>query len=307
MLIRHLSYFVALAREQHFARAAEACSITQPTLTAAIQKLEEDLGVRLVIRDHRFVRLTDEGEKLLAGGRQILADYGSLKDDLAGLRRGLVGTLRLGVIPAAMSAVAFLLSRFSAAHPAARVEIRSMTSRAIERALEAFEIDAGVTYFDNEPLERVRKVPLYRERYVLVVRRGHSAAASPAITWKNAAAQRLCLLTEDMQNRRIVNKVAASIGVEIEADVVSNSYLAVLSHVRHGDWASIVPHTFAGLCFGVADDLVAVDIIEPVHTQTIGLVLSDREPLSPMSGALLRSVADVDFQRDLDAAVGAAS
>ena len=116
MLIRHLSYFIALAREQHFARAAEACNITQPTLTAAIQKLEEDLGVRLVIRDHRFVRLTEEGEKLLVWGRQILADYGSLKDDLAGLRRGLVGTLRLGVIPAAMSIVSFVTARFAAAN-----------------------------------------------------------------------------------------------------------------------------------------------------------------------------------------------
>jgi DNA-binding transcriptional LysR family regulator len=135
MLIRHLSYFIALAREQHFARAAEACNVTQPTLTAAIQKLEEDLGVRLVIRDHRFDRLTEEGEKLLLWGRQILVDYESLKDDLAGLRRGLVGTLHLGVIPAAMSAVSFLTARFAAAHPAARVEIRSMTSRAIEKAL----------------------------------------------------------------------------------------------------------------------------------------------------------------------------
>jgi DNA-binding transcriptional LysR family regulator len=301
MLIRHLSYFIALAREQHFARAAEACNITQPTLTAAIQKLEEDLGVRLVIRDHRFVRLTEEGEKLLVWGRQILVDYGSLKDDLAGLRRGLVGTLHLGVIPAAMSVVSFLTSRFAAAHPAARVVIRSMTSRAIERALEAFEIDAGVTYLENEPLQNVRKVPLYRERYVFVARRGHPAASNTTIGWKEAAAQRLCLLSEDMQNRRIINNVAASIGVEIKPDVVSNSYLAVLSHVRHGEWASIVPHTFARLFFGDAD-LVAVDIVEPVHTQSVGLVLSDREPLSPMSGALLSSVASVDFERDLETA-----
>jgi DNA-binding transcriptional LysR family regulator len=104
-----------------------------------------------------------------------------------------------------------------------------------------------------------------------------------------------------MQNRRIINKVAASIGVDIKADIVSNSFLAILSHVRHGEWASIVPHTFARL-FSGADDIVAVDLVEPVHTQTIGLVLSDREPLSPMSGALLSSIANVDFERDLDAA-----
>jgi DNA-binding transcriptional LysR family regulator len=245
MLIRHVSFFIALAREEHFARAAEACNVTQPTLTAAIQKLEEDLGVRLVIRDRRFVRLTEEGEKLLLWGRQILADYGSLKDDLAGLRRGLVGTLHLGVIPAAMSAISLLTSRFSVAHPEARVEIRSMTSRAIERALEAFEIDAGVTYLENEPLEHVRKVPLYRERYVFLSRHEHVAHASTTIAWKDAAGKRLCLLSEDMQNRRIINKVAASIGVDIKADVVCNSFLAILSHVRHGEWASIVPHTFA--------------------------------------------------------------
>jgi DNA-binding transcriptional LysR family regulator len=299
VLIRHLSYFIALAREQHFARAAQACSVTQPTLTAAIQKLEEDLGVRLVIRDHRFVRLTEEGEKLLVWGRQIMADYGSLKDDLAGMRRGLVGTLHLGVIPAAMSAVSFVTSRFAGLHPAARVEIRSMTSRAIERALEAFEIDAGVTYLENEPLQHVRKVPLYRERYVFVARRGHPATAKAAITWKDAAGERLCLLSEDMQNRRIINNVAASIGVRIKADIVSNSYLAILSHLRYGDSTSIVPHTFARL-FAGDNDLVAVDLVEPVHTQSIGLVLSDREPLSTMSGALLSAVANADFGRDFD-------
>jgi DNA-binding transcriptional LysR family regulator len=300
MLIRHLSYFIALAREQHFARAADACNVTQPTLTAAIQKLEEDLGVRLVVRDRRFVRLTEEGEKLLLWGRQILVDYGSLKDDLAGLRRGLVGTLHLGVIPAAMSAVSLLTVRFAAAHPSAQVEIRSMTSRAIERALEAFELDAGVTYLENEPLQHVRKVPLYHERYVFVARRGHAATAKGTITWKEAAAERLCLLSEDMQNRRIINKVAASIGVDIKADVVSNSFLAILSHLRYGEWASIVPHTFARLL--EAAELVAVDIVEPVHTQVIGLVLSDREPLSPMSQALLSSIANVDFEQDVDTA-----
>src|SRR3546814_4563874 len=65
MLIRHLAYFVTLAKERHFARAADACHITQPTLSAAIRQLEEDLGVPLVARGHRFTGLTPEGEKLL--------------------------------------------------------------------------------------------------------------------------------------------------------------------------------------------------------------------------------------------------
>ncbi len=175
-----------------------------------------------------------------------------------------------------------------------------MTSRAIQKALEEFELDAGITYLENEPLRNVRKVPLYRERYVFAARRGHQAVAQGSISWKEAAAQRLCLLSEDMQNRRIINNVAASIGVSIRADVVSNSFLGILSHLRHGEWASIVPHTFAETFFG-GTDLVAVDIIEPVHTQVVGLVLSDREPLAPMARALLASVADLDFEQDLGA------
>jgi DNA-binding transcriptional LysR family regulator len=122
MLIRHLSFFIALAEERHFALAAERCNIAQPTLSAAIKKLKDDLQVTLVVRSHRFVGLTPEGEKLLAWGRQILADYHSLREDLDGSREGMAGALRLGVIPAAMPAVAFLTTVFAEHNPAATVQ-----------------------------------------------------------------------------------------------------------------------------------------------------------------------------------------
>jgi DNA-binding transcriptional LysR family regulator len=84
MQVRHLAYFVTLAREKHFARAAEACHITQPTLSAAINKLEEDLKIRLVVREHRFIGLTPEGEKVLRWAQQTLSDYDNLRSDLGG-------------------------------------------------------------------------------------------------------------------------------------------------------------------------------------------------------------------------------
>lgn len=297
MLVRHLSYFVTLARERHFARAAEACNVAQPTLSAAIRKLEEDLEARLVIRDHRFVGLTPEGERVLAWGQQILTDYTSLREDLSRLRQGLVGTLRLGVIPAAMPSVSFLTSRFCSEHPAADVEIQSLNSRAIQRGLDAFEIDGGLTYLENEPLENVRCVPLYHEHYVFVTRREHRYASRKTITWNEAAAERLCLLSEDMQNRRILNSLAASIGSTLSPHVVSNSFLGIYSHLRHGEWSSIVPHTFSYM-FGGIPDLVAIDLVEPVHSQAIGLVLSNRDPSIPMASALLASVLEGDISFD---------
>lgn len=285
MLIRHLSFFVELARERHFAKAASACNVTQPTLSAAIQKLEHELGVHLVIRDHRFIGLTKEGHKLLIWARQILSDYDSLKDDLSSTRSGLTGILRLGVIPATMPAISFITARFCAAHPAVKIDIRSATSRQIQQGLHDFDLDAGMTYLANEPLENVRKIRLYDERYVLVVPRKHPLARQRSVSWKKALRERLCLLSEDMQNRRILNRLAAAEGLEINPHVVSNSFLALLSHLRQGEWVSIMPHTFAYVVAAVPD-LVAIDLVEPVHTQAIGLVLSDRDPLSPMANAL---------------------
>jgi DNA-binding transcriptional LysR family regulator len=294
MLIRHLSYFVTLANERHFARAAQRCNVSQPTLSAAIRKLEDDLAARLVVRDHRFLGLTEEGEKLLSWGRQILADYTSLRDDLSGLRRGLTGTLRLGVIPAAMPTVSLLTARFAEAHPAAKIDIHSMTSRAIQRSLDSLEIDGGVTYLENEPLENVLRLPLYRERYVFAAHRRHPLAGRSSVSWREAAQQRLCLLGDEMQNRRIIDKLAASIGIAIEPEIRCNSFLAICSHLRHGEWASIVPHTFIYL-LGGSPEIAVLDLVEPAHEQLIGLVLSDRPPLSPMAEALKASLKGAAF------------
>ena len=298
MLIRHLSYFVTLAREKHYARAAQACNIAQPTLSAAIRKLEDDLQVHLVVRGHRFVGLTADGEKVLEWGQRILADYASLKEGLSGSHRGLTGALRLGVIPAAMPAVSLLTTRFSAAHPVVSIDIQSMTSRAIQHGVDSFEIDAGLTYLDNEPLENVRRLPLYRERYVFITRRGARYAERSTIRWAEAVQERLCLLSEDMQNRRIINRIAASAGLGIDAAVASNSFLAIWSHLALGGWSSIVPHTFSHV-FGRRADLVTLELIDPVESNAIGLVLPDRDPLSPIAAALMSIALKVDFEEGL--------
>mgnify|MGYP002400774274 FL=1 len=285
MLVRHLHYFVVLAREKHFARAAEACHVAQPTLSAAVHKLEEELDVRLILRGNRFMGLTPEGERLLLWAQQILTDYDSLRDDLAGLRRGLAGCLRLGVVPAAMPRIAEMTARFAAGHPLATIDLQALSSRAIQRGLDAFEIDAGVTYLDSEPVDGVRRYPLYRETYVFATEEDGPYGDRETITWAEAVASRLCLLGADMQNRRIIDRVAASIGLAIRPAVTSTSYLGICSHLRSGGWSSIVPHTFLD-AFGAVSGVKLVPLVEPVHSQEIGLVVSDRDPLSPMARAL---------------------
>lgn len=303
MLIRHLKFFVTLAEERHFGRAAEICNVAQPTLSQAIRKLEEDLNLVLIVRGRRFLSLTEEGEKVLRWGRQILSDYDSLHDDLSGKKRGgLRGVLRLGVIPAAMPSVSFLSESFERRNPLAEIRVQSLSSRAIQRALEIFEIDGGLTYLDNEPLENVLRFPLYQERYVFACHADHPLAGADQVSWAQAAKEPLCLLSEDMQNRRILNGVAESAGVELRPRIVSNSFLGVASHLRNGLWCAIVPHTF-GFVFGGAKDLVLRDMAAPSHRQTIGLVLADRVPQSPMASALQTCAEEADIEQRFETAL----
>ncbi len=143
-----------------------------------------------------------------------------------------------------MPAVAFLTSLFSAAHPVVSIDIQSMTSRAIQRAIDSFEIECGLTYLDNEPLENVRQVPLYQERYVFITKRGNRYADRQSLTWAEAVQERLCLPNEDMQNRRIIDKIAASAGLRIGANVVTNSFAGRLLASRPG---GLVEHRAASV------------------------------------------------------------
>jgi len=302
MFIRQMTYLVALAREKHFGRAADVCSVTQSTLSAGIKALERELDMRLVIREPRFTGFTAEGERVVAWAGQILADYDSLKQDVEVFRGGLKGTLRLGVIPAAMPPVARLTACFSPKYPQVTIDVQSMSSIEIQRGLDKFEIDAGLTYLENEPLSHVRRTPLYRERYVFVTRKTGPLGLSSAVTWRDAVTENLCLLNETMQNRRVLNNLARSLGLELTPTVTTNSFLAICSHVCSGEWSSIIPHTFTFI-FAGCEELALIDLVEPVHSQTIGVVASGRDPLPPLARAVMTCAARLD----LEATVGGRS
>ncbi len=287
MFVRQMHYLVALAREKHFGRAAEACHVTQPTLSAGIRKLEQELGVPIVVRGHRFLGFTVEGERVLGWARQIAADYESLKQERVETGGRLSGTLRVGAIPAATAAAPAILGPFRDRHPEVKVQMLTLSSAAIQRGLDEMELDAGITYLENEPLNRVRRVDLYLEHYVFVTRPDEPLARRRSLRWAEAAAQPLCLLTPDMQNRRIIDHVLAEAGIVVQPAIETNSFMGVWSFVRRGPWTCIVPEaSFRGL--GDTADLVAIPLIEPAHVQPVGLVLSDRDPLSPVAGALLK-------------------
>ena len=298
-MIDKLDFILALARERHFGRAAEACGVTQPTLSAGVKQLEEQMGVLLVNRGSRFQGFTPEGERVLDWARRIVGDARSMREEINALRHGLTGQLRIAAIPTTLAMVAALTTPYRERHPNVRFTIYSRTSIEILDLLDNLEIDAGITYVGNEPLGRVTAIPLYHERYMLLTSADAPLGNRDTVTWAEVAQVPLCLLTPDMQNRRIIDRLLQSAGVEARPTLELDSMILLFSHVRTGRWASVMPRKLAET-LGLTDTIRAIPITEPEAVQTIGLVVPSREPMMPNTAALVEEARRLAASLDRD-------
>ncbi|MFT3988983.1 LysR family transcriptional regulator [Aestuariivirga sp.] len=288
MDIRQLQYLVALAREKHFTRAAQACNVTQPTMSGRIRQLEHELGVPIVARGQRFIGLTPEGERVLQWALPILDNWQSLTRELDQIRNkkgDLVGHINLGVVPSALPKVAPLTHVMQQLHPRVGFTVLSQSSEEILRGLHEFSIEAGITYLDNEPVEGLLQVPLYKERYCLFVAEAHPMARRDGVTWAEAAQEPLCLLTPNMQNRRIIDRAFAAANAHPSPRLETNSIMNLLSSVKSMGLASIMPEYFID-ALGRLEEVRAIPLRDPPVEHSVGLVAIDKEPRSPLVTAL---------------------
>src|SRR5215831_13327179 len=285
-MLDKLEYLLALARERNFGRAAETCGVTQPTFSAGIKQLEDMLGVMLVQRTSRFLGFTAEGERVLDWARTIVADTRAMRQEVQSLKKGLSGHLKIAAIPTVLAMVSALTTPYRAKHPNVKFTILSRNSIEVLSMLENLEVDAGLTYIDNEPLGRMRAVPLYLEQYRLLTSETSPLGERDRVTWAEVAKIPLCLLTPDMQNRRIIDQLLRSAGGHPEPTLESNSMIVLFSHVRTGRWASVMPEKLADT-LGLTERLRSIPIVEPEAVHEIGLVVPPREPMTPLASALV--------------------
>lgn len=296
MDIRQLQYLAALAREKHFTRAAKACNVTQPTLSGRIRQLEQELGVPIVERGQRFHGLTPEGERVLKWAHSILDNWSSLQQEISKLRNtkgSLIGHLAFGVVPSALPMAALIAKTIQDRHHGIELTVLSQSSVEILRGLEDFSIDVGLTYLDNEPIEGMRSEAIYTERYCLLLRADHELAEKSSVTWAEAARQPLCLLTPNMQNRRIIDRAFRSADSKPTPRLETNSVINLCANVHLMGLASIVPEYFMEI-LGPMSDLRAVPLTNPAVEHSVGLVAVDRDPVSPLVLAVFESARGLE-------------
>ncbi|GHA14948.1 LysR family transcriptional regulator [Oceanisphaera arctica] len=241
MDIKQLNYLCALERERHFGRAAQACCITQPTLSMRIRQLEDELGIALVRRGKQFEGFTPEGERVLARARNLLSQYDNLKLEVEAMKGSLTGTVRLGLVPLSCMDLSPILALLRRRYPGLSFEINDMTADAILQGLENNSLDIGGGFFEPEVLARLNSLALPEQ--------GVTVAFGPA--WRermplepmpaDLAQLPLCLPKTGMYFRRYLETVFARQGVTLQPMLASNSVYRLMRAVHSDLGCALIP------------------------------------------------------------------
>ncbi|MFW8594413.1 LysR family transcriptional regulator [Cribrihabitans neustonicus] len=288
--LRDLQLLTALARHQHFAKAAQDCGMSQPAFSMRIRNLEERLEVSIVRRANRFQGLTEEGMMIVRRARSILDDAKALEQEIAAARGEVTGTLVLGVVPTATTWAARLADRLHQAHPRILARIEVTTSMAIQQRLYDGTIDAGITYGDSMGRELVTVQPLYEESYVLMAPEAMVAGRGASISWADAAELPLSLLDQQMQNRRILDRIFADLGLKPRIVSESSGFMASIVLAREGTSATILPRALPE-ALGALGGTRVLALEAPEQARPICIATLDRTPELTTLRALKEVVA----------------
>ncbi len=231
--LQQLRFLAALADERHFGRAAEACAVTQSTLSAGIKELEDRLGVSLVERTRRHVMLTPLGEEIVERGRRLLRDAEDLAEAAKAGREPLSGPLRLGVIPTIGAYILpAALRGLARKFPKLRLYLREEQTASLLAKLEKGELDLVLIALPYDVGE-LETMPLGSDRILAALPKGHPLAAARRIDTADLASEEL-LLMEDGHCLRSHALQACRLAGPGRNEVFQGTSLRTLLHMTAG-------------------------------------------------------------------------
>lgn len=210
MNLRDLNYLVTVVQTRHFGQAAARCHVSQPTLSAQIKKLEEELGVALFERTNRSVLPTPECERIVEHAREALREVEMIRELARAHRDPLAGELRLGAIPTLSPyLMPLVLMPLHDQHPQTQLILREEVTTTLLRRLRDNELDAVLVATEETDAE-LEEIPLFREPFWFVHPRNHPLYTQEDITRADLAAVELLLLSEDHCLTRQVQDLCGS-------------------------------------------------------------------------------------------------
>ena len=241
MTLQDLRYLVALVDHGHFGRAADACHVSQPTLSTQIKKLEDELGVTLFERTNRSVRVTEHGEEVVARARQILIDVEAILNVGRRISGPLVGTFSLGVIPTlGPYLLPWLVPALTNEYPELRLAIHEDLTASLLERLISHRLDAALVALpvaDN----RLETRPVFDEPFWFAEPSGRAMAGVEVVTEKELRGQRLLLLTEGHCLRDQVLSLCRTPDRDEDGDFRATSLETIRQMVGTGMGSTLLP------------------------------------------------------------------
>lgn len=267
--IRALGYLVALAEEKHFGRAAERCHVSQPTLSAQIKKLEEQLEVRLVERSQRRVMLTDIGEEILSRARRVLQEVDAVCEIARSHQDPLSGELRIGLIPTVgpylLPAVAPVLRK---ALPRLRLYLVEHQTADLLAALDAGRVDLAILALPVDQ-DGVEIQPLYSEPFLAALPAGHPLCQRAHLKIADLDGQTLLLLEDGHCLRDQALEVCGKIDVSEPQDFRATSLETLRQMVASGLGLTLLPGLATERPFDRTPGLAVRPLRNPVPDRTV--------------------------------------
>jgi len=286
--LRHLRYFVVLAEELHFGRAAKRLSITQPPLSFNIQKLEEQLGVRLLSRDSRSVSLTPAGEAFLAEARRVLAQAAHAQETAKAVAGGQLGSLQLAFTSSMLyRGMPELLRAFAARYPRVEFDLFDMPITEQVEAIRQGHVHAGFAPALTLP-RGLAGLRLADDNYALCVREDHWAADRQRIRISTLGNETFVLFTRDTtpSGYEQVISMCVHAGFHPKVRYYVRQWLAALALVSNGFGVALVP---ASLACAAPANLRFITLDDP-RRQMSAYLIWHADHVSPSLESLIGSV-----------------
>jgi DNA-binding transcriptional LysR family regulator len=276
VLLSQIEAFVEVARTKKVKTAAEALFVTQPALTARLQRLEADLGAQLFVRTPRGMRLTEAGEVFLPHAVKALDTLQDGRRIVNAYERGGAGRLALGAAPAVSTYVLpTILKRFAVGHPRVSVSVRTGHSEEVLDLVLREQVELGLVRELRHP--DISITPLYEDRLILVAEPRHRFASRRSIRLEEIAPEQLVLFDRTSSYTQLTNALFRGAGVQPVGVMELDNIDAAKKMVQEGFGVALLPHT------AVADELEAgvlvnVDVEDaaPVRRQIVAIRRRDR-------------------------------
>ncbi|MBG0857083.1 LysR family transcriptional regulator [Streptomyces spinoverrucosus] len=294
MELRHLEYFVAVAEERHFTRAAERLLVSQSGLSASVRSLEKELGAQLFLRNTRSVDLTEAGRALLDEARRTLAGARAAKDAVAAVQGLLRGALAVGSEQCLGAVhVSSVLSRFRGRHPRVEIRMRQDGSQALIQDVAAGQLDLAFVAVSGQPPGGVRLLPLSTEPMVLLCHADHALAEREDVEWKELDGEGFVDFAPEWGARAVSDRAFADAGHQRLVTLQVNDVHSLLDLVGHGLGVALVPQHVARKPQAAA--LSAVRLADgEAAVWRAAVAVPDPERMAPAARQLLSMVPGLD-------------